>query len=45
MDELYEEMSRAAMARANLFSEIAIFWSMVVTVVGVLLVMLRALMG
>ena len=45
MDEFYEDMSRAAMARANLVSEIAIFWSMVATVVGVLLVLLRTLFG
>ncbi len=45
MDELYEEMSRSAMAPINLLSEITIFWSMVTTVVGVLLVMLRALFG
>ncbi len=45
MDELYVEMFRAATTRANLLSEMTIFWSMVITVVGVFIVMLRALFG
>lgn len=45
MDELYVEMSRAATVRGNLLFEMTIFWSMVITVVGVFLVMFRALFG
>jgi hypothetical protein len=40
MDDIYEQESHAAPARGLLFSEMAIFWCMVATVVGVLLVMI-----
>jgi len=40
MDDIYEQESHGAPARDILFSEITIFWCMVATVVGVLLVMI-----
>ena len=40
MEDIYEQDSHRAPARDIIFSEITIFWCMVATVVGVLLVMI-----
>ncbi|MBI3529637.1 MAG: hypothetical protein HY067_16935 [Betaproteobacteria bacterium] len=45
MAEDYGKISREALARANEISEIAIFWSLVFTVVVVVTAMIKGMLG